>query len=185
MIGVFHILNNLILPFSLTLISELVMVDIVVLQSASYVVAAIGVCVAAFYYALNLREATRNRRATLSMNILQQFMSEEGALRFMELGSMHWSDFEDFKKKYDSSVNPENYAKRLAVWQTCDLIGYMYRTGILDIQTIYNVSGQWICLLWRAFQPVIEEYRKWEWHNDRYGNFEYIANILDKDAGEE
>jgi len=31
------------------------MVDVVLLQSLSYVAAAIGVCVAAFYYAVNLR----------------------------------------------------------------------------------------------------------------------------------
>lgn len=142
--------------------------------------AAIGVCVAAFYYALNLRETTRNRRATLSMNILQSFMSEEGALRFIDLLNMQWNDFEDYKKKYDSSVNPGNYAKRMAFWQTCDLIGYQYRAGILDIQTIYNVGGIWIWNAWRKFKPIIEEYRKWEWPSDTYENFEYLANILIK-----
>jgi len=144
------------------------------------VAAAIGVCVAAFYYALSLRETTRNRRATLSMNILQSFMSEEGALRWVDLLSMQWNDFEDYKKKYDSSVNPGNYAKRSAFWQTCDLIGYQYRTGLLDIQTIYNVGGVWIWNAWRKFKPIIEEYRKWEWPNDTYSNFEYLANILIK-----
>jgi len=46
------------------------------------------------------------------MNIMQSFLSEEGALRWVDLLSMQWNDFEDYKKKYDSSVNPGNYAKR-------------------------------------------------------------------------
>jgi hypothetical protein len=132
------------------------------LQSLSYVAAAIGVCVAAFYYALNLRETTRNRRATLSMNIMQSFLSEEGALRWVDLLSMQWKDFDDYVKKYDSSVNRENFAKRAAFWNTCDMLGYQYRAGILDIQTIYNVGGIWIRNAWRKFKPIIEEYRKWE-----------------------
>jgi hypothetical protein len=156
------------------------MVDVSLLQSASYVAAAIGVCVAAFYYALNLRETTRNRRSTLSMNIMQSFLAEEGTLRFMDLLNMQWSDFEDFKRKYDSSVNPENYAKRAAFWNTCEVIGYQYRAGILDIKTIYNVGGFWIWIVWRKFKSVIEENRKWEYTNDRYENFEFLANLLHK-----
>ncbi|MCX6654156.1 MAG: hypothetical protein NTY03_03435 [Candidatus Bathyarchaeota archaeon] len=35
------------------------MVDLALLQSVSYIAGAIGVCVAAFYYALNIREQTR------------------------------------------------------------------------------------------------------------------------------
>jgi hypothetical protein len=156
------------------------MVDASLLQSLSYLAAAIGVCIAAFYYAMNLRETTKNRRATLSMNILQSFMSEEGALRWVDLVSMQWDNFDDYVKKYDSSVNRENYAKRATFWNTCDMLGYQYRSGILDIKTIYNVGGPWILGAWRKFKPIIEEYRKWEWPRDTYKNFEYLANVISK-----
>jgi hypothetical protein len=144
------------------------------------VAAAIGVCVAAFYYAMNLRETTRNRRATLSMNVLQSFFSEEGNLRMMDLLKMQWNDLDDYKNKYDSTVNPENFAKRQAFWQTSDLLGYLYRTGVLDVQTIYNVGGFGILLVWRKFKAIIEEYRRWEYPSDYLGNFEYLANVLSK-----
>jgi hypothetical protein len=167
------------------------MVDVSLLQSASYVAAAIGVCVAAFYYVLtlrvqqeNLREATKNRQATLSMNIMQSFLSEEGALRLIDLMNMQWSDFEDFKKKYDSSVNPGSFAKRQAVWNTCEVIGYQYRSGLLDINTIYSVGGYWIRSEWRRFKSVIEEYRKWEAPRDYLENFEYLADVLQRMAEE-
>ena len=154
------------------------MVDLVILQSVSYIAAAIGVCVAAFYYALNLRETTRNRRATLTTNLMQSFLSEEGALRLIYLLSMQWSDIDDYVKKYDSSVNPENYAKRVAFWNTCDMLGYQYRTGIIDLETIYSIAGNWIIGPWIKFKPIIEHYRKWEWASDYLSNYEYLAEKL-------
>ncbi|MGD0804125.1 MAG: hypothetical protein ABSA11_08650 [Candidatus Bathyarchaeia archaeon] len=41
------------------------MVDLVVLQSASYAATTIGVCVAAFYYVMTLRSQQNNMKATL------------------------------------------------------------------------------------------------------------------------
>jgi hypothetical protein len=60
-------------------------VDITLLQSVSYVAAAIGVCIAAFYYALNFRETTKNRREILTNNLLQNLYTEEDQMRFITL----------------------------------------------------------------------------------------------------
>ena len=47
------------------------MVDLIVLQSVSYVAAAIGVFVAAVYYVMTLRTTQRNMRMTLETRKLQ------------------------------------------------------------------------------------------------------------------
>jgi hypothetical protein len=154
------------------------MVDIVVLQSASYVAAAIGVCIAAFYYALNLRETTKNRRANLATTLMQSFMSEEGAIRWVDLLKMQWSNFDDYVKKYDSAVNTKNFAERCAFWTTCESLGFQYRKGIVDLETIYNLAGPWIISAWMKFKPIIEEYRRWEWGMDIYSNWENLAGEL-------
>jgi DNA relaxase NicK len=117
------------------------MVDLVLLQSLSYMAGALGVCVAAFYYALNIRETTRTRRVTLTNTLIQSFISEEGSKRYMDLMNMEWKDFDDFYKKYDSSVNPENFAKRNAVYNICDILGYQYLSGQLDLGTIWTVCN--------------------------------------------
>jgi hypothetical protein len=85
------------------------MVDLALLQSVSYIAGALGVCVAAFYYVMNLRETNRNRRITYTNSVLQHLYTEEGHRREMDCYAMQWTDFEDFKRKYDSRVNPENY----------------------------------------------------------------------------
>jgi hypothetical protein len=154
------------------------MVDIALLQSVSYIAGALGVCVAAGYYIQNMRETVKNRRATITTTLLQSFLSEEGGLRLLDLLSMQWKDIDDFVKKYDSSINPQNYAKRFAFWNTCDMLGYQYRTGIIDLETIYDIGGQMIVTIWTKFKPIIEHYRGWEWSKDYLSNYEYLVGEL-------
>ena len=87
------------------------MVDLVVLQSVSYVAAAIGVCVAAFYYTMMLRASERNRKIQLSTSITER-LGSKGFLRdFIELNRLDWKDVDDFVKRYDSSVNLDSFAR--------------------------------------------------------------------------
>ena len=155
------------------------MVSIEEIQAAYYMVAATGVLVAAGFYILNLRETTRNRRATFVNSILGDFMSEEGSLRWADLLSMKWDDFDDYVRKYDSAVNKENFAKRITFWTNCESIGYQYRTGAIDLDSIYSISGTWIIACWQKFKPIIEKYRGWEWPSDVYSNWEHLANALE------
>jgi hypothetical protein len=150
------------------------------LQLVGILVTATSVTIAAIYYMVNLRETIRNRRAAFASTVMQSFLSEEGALRWVDLLSMKWTDFDDFVKKYDSTVNRENFAKRMAFWNTCDSLGYQYRTGAIDLETVYNVGGIWLLASWYKFKPIIERYREWEWPTDRLANWEYLANAIEK-----
>ncbi|MCX6653830.1 MAG: hypothetical protein NTY03_01780 [Candidatus Bathyarchaeota archaeon] len=154
------------------------MVDLALLQSISYMAGALGVSVAALSFAFNMRTTTKNRRASLTNNLMNSFLSEEGMKRWSDLEIMKWKDFEDFRSKYDSTVNTDNYVKRQAFWNTCDLIGYQYREGLVDLGTVYNAGGIFITYSWLKFKPIIEEYRKTEYGIDDYENYEYVANEL-------
>jgi hypothetical protein len=57
----------------------MIMVDLALLQTVSYIAGALGVCVAAVYYALNLREMNKNRRITLTHTMMQPFMTEDAS----------------------------------------------------------------------------------------------------------
>jgi len=152
------------------------MVDV---QLIGVLVTATSVTVAVVFYILNLRETNRNRKATLTTNLMQSFYSEDGANRYLELMSMEWKDFDDFMSKYDSRVNPGNWIKRKTFWTSCDLLGYQCRIGLIDLGTLYNVGGDWIISCWEKFGPIIE-YRKRDYTSDLYGNLEYIAGVLVK-----
>ena len=156
------------------------MVSLVEIQTAYYMVAATGVLIAAVFYILNMRETMNNRRATFSNSLMQFYFSEEGQHRFMEVMNMQWSDFEDFKRKYDSSVNLQRYAKRSALWTQLDLLGRQCRSGTIDITQISTPLAFGIVLCWMKFKPIIEAYRGWQYPKDAFSDFEYIANALMK-----
>jgi hypothetical protein len=105
-------------------------------------------------------------------------------LNWLDLGNMQWRDWDDYVKRYDSSVNRENFGKRVAFWNTCESIGYQYRTGAVDLETVYNVCGAYVIQSWAKFKPIVERYREWEWAKDTYSNWERLADALEKLQGE-
>ncbi len=156
------------------------MVELVVLQSLSYMAGALGVCIAAIYYVINLREMNKNRKITLTTTVMQPFVTEEGVKLLIDLINQEWSDLDDFMRRYDSRVNPENYAKRISMWNLCENCGRLYREGLLDIETLHGGSAYFIQLLWVKFKPIIEMYRKSDFTKGHYSNFEYVAEKLNE-----
>jgi hypothetical protein len=156
------------------------LVTIEEIQAAYYMVAATGVLVAAIFYVMNLRETTRNRRATYSTNLQQATQNQEWQQRFMEVVNMQFTDFEDFKKKYDSSASTESYAKRHSVLTTYDILGWQLRKGLIDMDSIPDIQAFGLVLLWHKFKPIIEGYRGWQYPNGAFRDFEYLAGVLEK-----
>jgi hypothetical protein len=150
------------------------------LQTITTIFGGVSLGAASIYYVLNIRETSKNRRLTLTNNLMQFFTSVEGQRRAIELLTMEWADFDDFYKRYDSTVNPDNYAKRMSLWGTYEILGLQYRTGLLDMETIYAVGGISIINFWMRFRSIIEEYRKLDYGKDVYENWEYLANDLSR-----
>ena len=147
-------------------------------QTAYYMVAATGVLVAAVFYIVNLRETTKNRRITFTNSVMQQLLTEEGVRREIDCYLMQWIDFDDFKRKYDSRVNPENYSKRMSLWLQYDSMGYLYKSGLIDLDTVANVGGGLLLWDWLKFKPIIEELRKRDLGPNGLSNFEYLAEAV-------
>ncbi|TFH15016.1 hypothetical protein E4H04_09185 [Candidatus Bathyarchaeota archaeon] len=150
------------------------------IQAAYYMVAATGVLVAAVFYIVNLRETTRNRKATFASNQLQFSGSVEWQQLMLEVWEMKWSDFGDFMKKYDSSANPELAAKRLAYLARYDAIGRQVKAGLFSLDDIGALSGYNLVATWLFFKPIIEGYRRIEFPTNAYSEFEYVANAMMK-----
>ena len=148
------------------------MIDV---QAISITLAALSFVIAVLYYSLNLREIGRNRRITLTTTVLEPFMTKEGYSQVLDLLAMEWSDFEDFKGKYDHRANPENATTRMALWNRFETIGMLYREGLLDMKTLYGGIGGVLTVLWFKFNPIIEMYRDTEYDETAYENFEYLA----------
>jgi hypothetical protein len=61
-----------------------------------------------------------------------------------------------------------------------DVIGYQYKTGLVDIDTLYKLGWSPILMMWIKFKPVIMMYRKSDYGEDTYANFERLASEMCK-----
>lgn len=161
------------------------MVDLGEIQAAYYMVAATGVLVAAVFYIVNLRETTRNRKATFTSSQLQFSSSVEWQKLGMDVFEMKWSDINDFMKKYDSSANPELAAKRLAYLGRYETLGRQVRAGLISLDDIGALNGYNLVALWHKFRPIIENYRETEMPRNVFSEFEYVANAMQKKLTED
>jgi hypothetical protein len=93
---------------------------------------------------------------------------------------MEWTDFDDFRAKYDSTVNPENWAKRSLWWGHFQEVGYMLYKGLVDVEMVYNILGGNSLIMWKKFRPIILEQRKWFEDPSWYKYFEYFAEEIMK-----
>ncbi|MBM3292577.1 hypothetical protein FJY84_07850 [Candidatus Bathyarchaeota archaeon] len=157
------------------------------LQSISAVATALGVCIAATYYVLTLKntqknmiEVENNRKATFSMNQLQFAGTEEWAKLYLEVMNFQFISFEEFKKKYDTSSSPENFAMRMAVLSRYEFLGHQYRMGLINLNDINPMTGYTMVTFWLKYKPIIEGYRKTEWPINAYSDYEYLAKAMSK-----
>jgi hypothetical protein len=142
------------------------MVDLVLLQSVSYIAGASGVCIAAIFYVLNLRISQRKMKQTLETRqaqfytqIYSHLTSEDSQRRWADAMNMEWRDYDEFEKKYGSDEHPEILAKRSSALYELSGVGYLLRKGLIDRGTAYSlaeVQGLW---LWKKFEPIVREQR--------------------------
>jgi len=170
------------------------MVDLALLQSVSYIAGALGVCVAAIYYAMNLRISQRNqelvlktqhqtletRKAQFYMQINQHLRSEESQRRFIDLIYMEWKDYDDFERKYGSRVNMDYYAKRFSALYEFNGVGYLLKDGLIDMDTAYSLADTLGLELWRKFEPIVREQRVRYNVPEMFADLEFLAAEIAK-----
>lgn len=144
-------------------------------------VAIFGVIAGFTYYIISVRNAGISRKTQVVLDLRNFIYNLETNRKFIELLSMTWEDFEDFQRKYDSTVNPDNFAKRWMVWMRFEGMGYMLHLGLVDIDTIYNLIGPFTILqMWQKYEPIIKEQRKFYNEPHWYRWWEYLASEISK-----
>jgi hypothetical protein len=154
------------------------MVDQLTIQTVGVIIAASSVVL----YILNLfiagQREEKNRKVATSINMLQILYKEETTRSMGELLNYTWTDFPDFLKRYDSSVNPDSFAKRSSSFMIYETLGYLLEQGLVDRELVYNNGGMAAIFMWAKFKPVIEEYRKIAYGADMDRYFEYFATEM-------
>jgi hypothetical protein len=109
---------------------------------------------------------------------MQTILSEEAQRRWIDLMNMEWKDYDDFERKYGSDVNPENYAKRMSLWASYDMLGHLLRKNIADAETCYISGGTFSVFVWEKFKDILIEHRRRYVGADMYSGLEYLSTEM-------
>ncbi len=135
------------------------MVDLALLQSISYIVGALGVCVAAIYYVLNLRSSQDNRKAQLMMEYNRIMSSKEWLIDLHESMNYVWKDYDDFWVKY-GHPNPEAHCRWISIANSMELALMLLPKKVVDEDVMKGYLGNVsFGPFWEKFSPVIKEMR--------------------------
>lgn len=172
------------------------MVELATLQAVSYIMGSFGVFLAAIYYIFNMRathqarqEANKaqlalqakedaDKKIQLTNTMLQTLCKLETQQISGELLNFSWTDMQDFLNKYDSSVNPDSFAKRMTLFSIYETLGYLIKQGVVDKELIYINGGNSVIFLWTKFKPILVEYCKIAYGSDMFAYFESLAEEM-------
>ncbi len=166
------------------------MVDLALLQSISYIAGALGVCVAAAYYMINLRETRKTqqlqletRQVQLFIQLYNDFRKPENLLLIGKAMQMNWRDYDDVMKKYDNVEHMEDripYASWSMYYQE---IGVLLKEGYIDIKLVAQFLPDAFRGYWEKFKPIILEHRVRNSYPQYFAGMEYLYNEFCKHRG--
>ena len=145
---------------------------------------AAGIIVGVAYYIMNIHNNQKNqqlqletRQTQIFMQIYQQINTEEVYKSWAELVNVGKIDYEDYLKKYDSTVNPDHFAKRAQIWYSYNTIGELLRQGIIELDLLNRLSlGPMVITMWERWEHIIRKTRERERGPDLWEGFEYLYN---------
>jgi hypothetical protein len=163
------------------------MVELVVLQSLSYMAGALGVCMAALYYVMNLRVQQTNmkqtletRQAQLFMQIYNKFTSEEGIKHQLLLWEFDTSNstYEEWLEYYRG--NPDYRTAMLWITYVIEGIGLLIREDLVNIRLVAIFMAGSTRMLWETFRDIVYKERGRREYRRFASEWEYTYNELMK-----
>jgi hypothetical protein len=140
----------------------------------------IGLIASILYYTFTLQNANKTRQTQLFMQIYQQANTEESNIAWAELVNIETLDYEEYLRKYDSTVNPAHYAKRSQLWFRYDTWGELLRLNIIEPELLHRLGGYRAIVMWEKWGHIIKKNRERENMPDLWEGFEYMYNEMKK-----
>jgi len=126
------------------------MVDLALLQSVSYIAGALGVCVAAVYYVVNMKATLETRQAHLFRDFLKTQESYDFWQTFDEVRFAKFKDLDEFTKY------PDNFGSKFnRVFQYWERLAVMVRRGLISSELIYEINYGSIIGLWEKYASIV------------------------------
>ena len=155
-----------------------------ILQSISYIAGATGVCAAAIYYIISLRNSQKNmkltletRQAQLFMQIYSAFCSDPIQRARIDIANRSYRDYDDFESKYGYIGNPEAYLHHSTLSFFYEGIGVLVFRKLIDPSLVDDLMSGSIIGYWETMRPYYLEYRtRFDWPQIA----EYVEHLYDR-----
>jgi hypothetical protein len=135
------------------------------IATISTVIAAISVVVGVLFAILQMRDAAKNRKTGLIIQLNPSLRVSHNEMTDAEskLLSLEYEDYDDFKKKYGDLMSEGEARKAISVmggW--FEGMGFLLHRQLLDIGIVDYVTGgvEGVKMLWDKMNPILEGYRK-------------------------
>jgi len=159
---------------------------VVDVQTASIVIAAAAVGVAAVSIIMQNRKAEKARRTQLMMQLFGPLRNFEFIRQWVEIVlTWEWKDFDEWMKKYFQ--NPNEYPKFIYVTSFFNSLGLLLKMKLIDFETISSWHPEAALWLWEKVGPMIQEGQrrlitsgKWSMKYKPEEWFEYLVNEMKK-----
>ena len=113
------------------------------------------------------------------MGLYKDMSADEIPRIAQEVGELQWTDFNDFRRKYDSSVNFENYIKRIRIWNWFNGMGVLVKKKLINVDLVYETLGQYIIFQWLKWRDIFIEYEKLgEMAPDMMDGFKFLGGEM-------
>jgi hypothetical protein len=184
------------------------MVDLALLQSVSYIAGALGVCVAAVYYMMNIRISQRNQELTLKA-LEQSARAQELTLKSQEqnletrqaqlfMGIYDRSQEVEFLKNWNQ-VMGRDLKEAEALWDMESVwsdyswtsiakyfegIGVLVKRGLVSADLVYDYMPTLVTSFWERYAPLVGRIREAKSWPQAALMIEYLAVEMEKVARE-
>ena len=150
------------------------MVDLALLQSVSYMAGALGVCVAAAYYVMNLQMARRKLKIDNTIFYGNLLANKETVLQWRHvLFDQQFSSFEEWDKKY--RPDPEAFSNYYATQGLLGQLGMCVQEGLVDFDMLARRGVvAWTLAVYPKIKPILMGMRAL-YNDPLYGSYhEYL-----------
>lgn len=149
------------------------MVDVLLLQTVSVVIASAGVLAGAIYYILEIRHQSRLRqtesviRLSPWLNVDAKEMQEALTITC----SIEYKNYEDYLGKY--AEKPEHKAMK-TLGNYFEGIGILVNKKLVNAEIVYDFWGDIIVSSWEQIKPIIADMRKDSGTRNMYVFWEHL-----------
>jgi len=146
----------------------------------SAVIAAAGVLIGVFYYALQMRHQEKMRKTDLIVRLYSTWVSKEFSEATLKTWNLDFKGYDDFVKKYGAWFSEtEVYVSLRMVGNFFELLSILLSNDLVDASMVAKTFGIPIETTWKKVKPLVEGGRK-IYGPYLYYNFEHLFDEMKK-----